>query len=146
MTIMTIRIPDDVKAAFDKAFEGEDKDAIIARLLREAAEKRAEAEGSAERRRKAVDRILELRKQPPMPATKTSSAPAKKAVREACHRCERGRAAVNRFRAGLALRDRRGERQARHPRLCRRRCKEAPLPAFPAFLSPIRAGRYAGRT
>jgi hypothetical protein len=37
MTIMTIRIPDDVAAAFDKAFEGEDKDAIIARLLREAA-------------------------------------------------------------------------------------------------------------
>jgi hypothetical protein len=37
MTIMTTLIPDDVAAAFDKAFEGEDKDAIIARLLREAA-------------------------------------------------------------------------------------------------------------
>lgn len=65
MTIMTIRIPDDVKEAFDKAFEGEDKDAIIARLLQEAAEKRAPAEDLAERRRKAVDAILELRKSPP---------------------------------------------------------------------------------
>jgi alkylhydroperoxidase family enzyme len=65
MTIMTIRIPDDVKEAFDKAFEGEDKDAVIARLLHEAAEKRVEAEGLAERRRDAVDAILALRKQPP---------------------------------------------------------------------------------
>ena len=37
MTIMTIRIPDDVKEAFDKAFEGKDKDAIIADLIRRAA-------------------------------------------------------------------------------------------------------------
>ncbi len=65
MTIMTIRIPDDVKEAFDKAFEGEDKDAVIARLLQEAAERRRQAEGLAERRRKAVDAILALRKQPP---------------------------------------------------------------------------------
>ncbi len=36
MTIMTIRIPDDVKEAFDKAYEGEDKDAIIADLIRKA--------------------------------------------------------------------------------------------------------------
>ena len=65
MTIMTIRIPEDVKEAFDKAFEGEDKDAIIARLLQEAAEKRAPAEDLAERRRKAVDAILEHRKTMP---------------------------------------------------------------------------------
>jgi hypothetical protein len=30
MTIMTVRIPEDVKAAFDKVFEGEDKDAHLA--------------------------------------------------------------------------------------------------------------------
>ena len=65
MTIMTIRIPEDVKEAFDKAFEGEDKDAIIARLLQEAAGKRAQAEEVAERRRKAVDAILELRETMP---------------------------------------------------------------------------------
>ena len=29
MTIMTISIPENVKEAFDKAFEGEDKDAIM---------------------------------------------------------------------------------------------------------------------
>jgi hypothetical protein len=50
MTIMTIRIPDDVKAAFDKAFAGEDKDAIIADLIRRAAEEKSskENEGSSE--------------------------------------------------------------------------------------------------
>jgi hypothetical protein len=35
MTIMTIRIPDDVAEAFAKAFEGEDKDAIIAQFIRD---------------------------------------------------------------------------------------------------------------
>ncbi len=69
MTIMTIRIPDDVKEAFDKAFEGEDKDAIIAQLIRAAAEAKAraasEAEDKARRRREAVDAILELRKKMP---------------------------------------------------------------------------------
>ncbi len=45
MTIMTIRIRDDVKEAFDKAFEGKDKDAIIADLIRRAtAEVRREEE------------------------------------------------------------------------------------------------------
>jgi len=69
MTTMTIRIPDDVKAAFDKAFEGEDKDAVIAALLRHAAEEKAhaasEAEDLARRRREAVDAIFELRKRAP---------------------------------------------------------------------------------
>jgi hypothetical protein len=70
MTIMTIRIPDDVKEAFDKAFEGEDKDAIIAQFIRDglaAWGKKVEtqAEDLAERRRKAVDAILELRKKMP---------------------------------------------------------------------------------
>ena len=75
MTIMTVHIPDDVKAAFDKAFEGEDKNAVVARLLLEAAEKR----GAAEKRergepegehrevslREAIDAVIALRKQPP---------------------------------------------------------------------------------
>ena len=43
MTIMTIRIPDDVKEAFDKAFEGKDKDAVIADLIRRDLEQRTEA-------------------------------------------------------------------------------------------------------
>jgi hypothetical protein len=72
MTIMTIRIPDDVKEAFDKAFEGEDKDAIIAQFIRDGLAARgvpemvaARDEEVAERRRKAVDAILELRKTMP---------------------------------------------------------------------------------
>ncbi|MGO9460988.1 MAG: hypothetical protein ACLP1W_12880 [Rhodomicrobium sp.] len=68
MTIMTIRIPDDVKEALDKAFEGQDKDAIIAQIIRDglAARGLSAPDGDlAERRRKAVDAILELRKQPP---------------------------------------------------------------------------------
>jgi hypothetical protein len=65
MMIMTIRVPNHVKVAFDKAFEGEDKDAIIARLLREAAEKPVPALDLAEQRKKAVDAILELRKKFP---------------------------------------------------------------------------------
>ena len=69
MRIMTIRIPDDVKEAFDKAFEGEDKDAVIAALLRAAAGEKARAalaaEDVARRRREAVDAILELRKKAP---------------------------------------------------------------------------------
>lgn len=43
MTVMTICIPDDVKEAFDKAFEGEDKDAVIADLIRKALHMRADA-------------------------------------------------------------------------------------------------------
>ncbi len=69
MTIMTIRIPDEVAQAFDKAYEGEDKDAVIAQLIRAAAEAKARAateeEEKARRRREAVDAILALRKQPP---------------------------------------------------------------------------------
>jgi hypothetical protein len=67
MTIMTIRIPDDVKEAFDKAFEGEDKDAIIAQFIREglAAKAKTSEEDAARHRREAVDEILRLRKQPP---------------------------------------------------------------------------------
>ena len=72
MTIMTIRIPDDVKEAFDKAFKGEDKDAVIAQFIRDGLAARgipemvaARDEEVAERRRKAVDAILELRKTMP---------------------------------------------------------------------------------
>jgi predicted transcriptional regulator len=72
MTIMTIRIPDDVKEALDKAFKGEEKDAIIAQFIRDGLAARgvsgmaaARDEESAERRRKAVDAIFELRKKFP---------------------------------------------------------------------------------
>lgn len=72
MTIMTIRIPENVKEALDKAFEGEDKDAIIAQFIRDGLAARGVIEmieardgDLAERRGKAVDAILELRKKFP---------------------------------------------------------------------------------
>ncbi len=69
MTIMTVHIPEDVKAAFDKAFEGEDKNAVVARLLLEAAEKRERGEPEGKRPevslREAADVVLALRKLPP---------------------------------------------------------------------------------
>jgi hypothetical protein len=67
MTIMTVRILEDVKAAFGKAFEGEDKDAIVARLLLEAAEKRGATEEKRPEAslREVIDVVLELRKKPP---------------------------------------------------------------------------------
>ena len=83
MTIMTVRIPDDVKAAFDKAFEGEDKDAIVARLLLEAAAKReaVEVKRPEVSLREAADAVLELRKQPPY----VSDAEIKQAREEGRH-------------------------------------------------------------
>ncbi len=60
MTIMTIRIPDDVKEAFDKAYEGQDKDAIIADLIRRAAEERAN-DGTASPSGSLVERFAKFR-------------------------------------------------------------------------------------
>ncbi len=68
MTIMTIRIPDDVKEALDNALKGEDKDAIIAQIIRDGLAVRsaqASETDAAQRRREAVDAILALRKEPP---------------------------------------------------------------------------------
>jgi hypothetical protein len=67
MTIMTIRIPDDVKEAFDKAFEGRDKDAIIADLIRRAAAeaKSGEDRGSDE---SLVERFRKFRELSPIDA------------------------------------------------------------------------------
>ena len=61
MTIMTIRIPDDVKEAFDKIYEGKDKDAVIAELIRRDLEGRvpaAPAKAEAPKR----DLVAEFRK------------------------------------------------------------------------------------
>lgn len=69
MTIMTICIPDDVKAAFDKAFADEDKDAIIADLIRKALQDRPETASSVKGAKKR-DLVAEFRKlrgsMPPM--------------------------------------------------------------------------------
>jgi hypothetical protein len=50
-------VPDDVKAAFDRAFAKANKSAIIARLMREA----VEGEALLRRRRAAARALLRLR-------------------------------------------------------------------------------------
>jgi hypothetical protein len=61
MATVNFSVPEDVKDAFNATFEGRNKSAIVAELLREAVER--------EKRRKAhvdaLDRILDLRKNAP---------------------------------------------------------------------------------
>lgn len=61
MATVNFSVPDDVKEAFNATFDGQNKSAIIADLMREAIER-------AERRRRhvdAIDRILERRRRAP---------------------------------------------------------------------------------
>jgi hypothetical protein len=55
MATMNFSIPEDVKEAFNKAFEGENKSAIVARLMRKAVEER-------ERARRSGDFVERLRR------------------------------------------------------------------------------------
>ena len=57
MATMNFSIPDDVKEAFNKAFEGENKSAVVTRLMRRAIE-----ENERNRRSKGfVERLREIR-------------------------------------------------------------------------------------
>lgn len=58
MATVNFSVPDDVKAAFDAAFAGQNKSAIIARLMREA----VDHSDLLARRKRAMQGILELRK------------------------------------------------------------------------------------
>ena len=58
MATVNFSVPDDVKAAFNEAFEGRNKSAVIADLMREAVERVR----YRERSREAVGRILERRR------------------------------------------------------------------------------------
>lgn len=55
MATMNFSIPDDVKEAFNKAFEGENKSAVVADLMRKAVEDRA-------RRRRSGDFVERMRR------------------------------------------------------------------------------------
>lgn len=61
MATVNYSVPEEIKAAFNAMFEGRNKSAIIAELMREAVE-RAERR---ERHRNAIDRILERRQSAP---------------------------------------------------------------------------------
>lgn len=58
-TVATVNfsVPDEIKEAFNKAFEGENKSAIIARLMREAVEEKERQK----RRQAIIEQILQLR-------------------------------------------------------------------------------------
>ncbi len=65
MALITICIPDDVKEALDKAFEGQDKDALIAQFIRDGLAARAakiEPERPIEPVPDLVERFREFRK------------------------------------------------------------------------------------
>lgn len=57
MATMNFSIPDDVKEAFNKAFEGENKSAVVASLLRKAVEEKERSRRSAE----LVERLRRIR-------------------------------------------------------------------------------------
>ena len=62
MATVNFSVPDDIRDAFNKAFKGQNKSAIITALMREAIDR-------AERRARhiaAVDRILDRRGQAPI--------------------------------------------------------------------------------
>jgi predicted nucleic acid-binding protein len=56
MATVNFSVPDDVKDAFNKAFKGENKSAILARLMRDAVEERKRQK----RRTTAINAILRL--------------------------------------------------------------------------------------
>lgn len=62
MGTMTFSVPDDVKQAFDAAFEGQNKSAVITELMREAIARMA----AQSRRRQAYERIVANRVNAPV--------------------------------------------------------------------------------
>ncbi len=73
MATMNFSVPDDVKAAFNRAYAGANKSAILTHLLRQAVEERERLI----RRRRAIERLLRLRRAAPV-----SSARALRAARQ----------------------------------------------------------------
>ena len=59
MATMNFSVPDDVRAAFNKAFAGTNKSALLTGLIRQAVEERQRQK----RRARAISRLLELRGQ-----------------------------------------------------------------------------------
>lgn len=67
MATVNFSVPDDVKEAFDRTFEGRNKSAVVAELMR-----RAVAEAERERRRiELFRRLTERRRQRPAAGSKT---------------------------------------------------------------------------
>lgn len=61
MATMNFSIPDDVKAAFNKAFEGENKSAVIAGLMRKAVEEKMRRAKQDETLDALIEELLRVR-------------------------------------------------------------------------------------
>lgn len=70
MATINFSIPDEVKQAFNAAFAGQNKSAIVAELMREAIER----EARRERSRQAISRILARRPKAPLRSVVTLDA------------------------------------------------------------------------
>lgn len=63
MATVNFSVPDEVKEAFNKEFEGQNKSAVIADLMRKAVEDAA----ARKQRAQAIDEILEFRQRTDLP-------------------------------------------------------------------------------
>lgn len=61
MATVTFSVPETIKREFQEAFAGENKSAIIARLMQQAVEERRREQAQSA----AIDKLLELRKTVP---------------------------------------------------------------------------------
>jgi hypothetical protein len=61
MATINFSVPDAVKSAFDKAFAGTNKSALLTQLMRQA----IDAQAQQRRRARAVERLLALRRRLP---------------------------------------------------------------------------------
>lgn len=76
MATVNFSVPDDIKEAFNRTFEGENKSALVARLMQQAVEERHRQR----RRTVAIDALLEMRREQP-PASDRAIAKARRADR-----------------------------------------------------------------
>jgi len=67
MATVNFSVPDNIKKAFNKTFEGENKSAILAALMRQAVEERKRTK----RRALAIEALLKMRRRI-QPATDTA--------------------------------------------------------------------------
>lgn len=98
MSTVNFSVPEDVKNAFNTVFEGQNKSAVIADLMREAVER----EQRRQQHCSAVDRILPIALTPPVFLRQSSTPRAKKLVRDLCCRRQRGCQVVCAGRLGIA--------------------------------------------
>ena len=68
MATMNFSIPDDVKEAFNKAFKGENKSAVVARLMRRAIEEKKRRAKQDRDFDTLIEELLRIRAEDP-PAT-----------------------------------------------------------------------------